>query len=46
MAAALLGDGVGGEPGVDRAALEALARVELAGGGLPVGEMRAVLPAS
>ena len=46
MAAALLGDGVGGEPGVDRAALEALARVELTGGGLPVGEVRAVLPAS
>jgi L-asparaginase II len=32
-------------PGADRAALEALATVPVLGGGLPVGEIRAVLPA-
>lgn len=46
MAAALLRDGLGEGAGVDRAALESLARMELVGGGRPVGDVRAVLPAS
>jgi L-asparaginase II len=46
MAAALLRDGVGAEPGVDRAALERLARTALLGGNQVVGEVRPVLPAS
>lgn len=46
MAAALLRDGVGAEQGVDRAALERLARADLLGGGQVVGRVRAVLPAS
>ncbi len=46
MAAALLRDGLGEEAGVDRAVLESLARMELVGGGRPVGDVRALLPVS
>ena len=41
MAAALRRSGVDTEPGVDTEAVHATGRVELLGGGLPVGEIRA-----
>jgi len=41
MAEALRRSGVGGEPGVDAVALDQTGRLELQGGGRPVGEIRA-----
>ena len=43
MAAALRRSGVDTEPGVDTEAVTATGRVELLGGGIPVGEIRATL---
>jgi L-asparaginase II len=43
MAAALRRSGVDTEPGVDTDAVRATGRVELLGGGVPVGEIRATL---
>ena len=43
MAAALRRSGVDTEPGVDTDAVRATGRVELLGGGVPVGEIRAVV---
>jgi L-asparaginase II len=46
MASLLLGMAVGGQvPGTDEAALKSLVATPVLGGGVPVGEIRAVLPA-